>query len=269
MGEDKKTSEKEEKAEQTSYWKDDRDGAKGLKTTLEDEVVEKEYSNKSVEDKADIDMMTTFVGSMKIKIHQAKDLEKKDLLQKADPYVVLRFGSQESKSEKVKNSLTPVWNHETTIDLQRASPRLIEIQLMDWERIGKDEPMGKVLLPVGEAVKNNSKGSFWIDLQDCKSGKILISTEFNGSVAKAVTGGGVKELRDILQSDKEKIESYEKGASSEPKDQMNQGKAETDADRNQEGQSTKTEDPVVGTQDPRAEEEVKQQTDIPAGNKKS
>merc|ERR1712110_1369044 len=111
----------------------------------------------------------------------------------------------------VKNSLTPVWNYETTIDLQRASPRMIEIQLMDWERIGKDEPMGKVVLPVGEAVKKSAKGSFWMDLQDCKSGKILISTEFNGSDAKAVIGGGVKELRDMLQSDKSNTESDEKG----------------------------------------------------------
>merc|ERR1712212_1169256 len=100
------------------------------------------------------------------------------------------------------------------------------------------------------------------------SGKILISTEFDGTDAKAVTGGGVKELRDILQSDKEKIESDEKGTSSEPKDQMNQGKAETDANLNREGHITKAEDPVVGTQDPRVKEEEKQQTDIPAGSKK-
>merc|ERR1712083_1111577 len=226
MGEDKRSTKKEEKAEQALNWRDDKDGAKGLKTTLEDEVVEKEDSNKSVEDKADIDMMTIFVGSMKIKIHQAKDLEKKDLVQKADPYVVIRFGSQESKSDKVKNSLTPVWNYETTIDLQRASPRMIEIQLMDWERIGKDEPMGKVLLPVGEAVKKSD--SFWMDLQDCKSGKILISTEFSGSDAKAVIGGGVKELRNMLKSDKNNTESDEQGSTLEPKGGLNEAKTEND-----------------------------------------
>merc|ERR1712037_289830 len=188
-----RSTNKKEKPEQTLNWRDDKDGAKGLKTMLED-------SNKSAQGEAEIDMMTTFVGTLKIKIHEAKDLEKKDLVQKADPYVVVRFGSQESKSDKVKNSLTPVWNYETTIDLQRASPRMIEIQLMDWERIGKDEPMGKVLLPVGEAVKKSD--SFWMDLQDCKSGKILISTEFSGSDAKAVIGGGVEELRNMLKSDK-------------------------------------------------------------------
>merc|ERR1711874_170266 len=210
-GEDKRSHEKEKKTEQTLNWRDDKDGAKGLKTMLKDEIVEKEGINKSGEGEAAIDLMTTFVGTMKIKIHQAKELEKKDLVQKADPYLVIRFGLQESKSEKVKNSLTPVWNYETTIDLQRTSPSMIEIQLMDWERIGKDEPMGKVVLPVGEAVKKSAKGSFWMDLQDCKSGKILISTEFNGSDAKGVIGGGVKELRDMLQSDKSNTESDEKG----------------------------------------------------------
>merc|ERR550532_1058140 len=192
-----------------------------------------------MEEEEEVDTMATFVGSLKIKIHQAKDLEKKDIVQKADPYVVIRFGSQESKSEKVKNSLAPVWNYETTIDLQRASPRMIEIQLMDWERIGKDEPMGKVLLPVGEAVKKSD--SFWMDLQDCKSGKILISTEFSGSDAKAVIGGGVKELRDMLKSDKSNTESDEKGLTLEPKDGLNPAKTEND--------------------------EAKQQTDDTAGNK--
>merc|ERR1712037_480080 len=234
-----RSPEKEEKTEHALNWRDDKDGAKGLKTMLEDEIVEKEDSNTWAQGEAEIDMMTTFVGTLKIKIHEAKDLEKKDLVQKADPYVVVRFGSQESKSDKVKNSLTPVWTYETTRDLQRASPRMIEIQLMDWERIGKDEPMGKVLLPVGEAVKKSD--SFWMDLQDCKSGKILISTEFSGSDAKAVIGGGVKELRDMLKSEKSNTESDEKGLTLEPKDGLNPAKTEND--------------------------EAKQQTDETAGNK--
>merc|ERR550532_2369738 len=218
-----KSTNKEEKPEQTLNWRDDKDGAKGLKAMLE-----KEDSNKSAQGETEIDTMTTFVGTLKIKIHEAKDLEKKDLVQKADPYVVVRFGSQESKSEKVKNSLSPVWNYETALDLQRSSPRMIEIQLMDWERIGKDEPMGKVLLSVSEAVKKSD--SVWMDLQDCKSGKILISTEFSGSDAKAVIGGGVKELRDMLKSDKNNTESDEQGSTLQPKDGLNPIKTENDED---------------------------------------
>merc|ERR1712112_99603 len=107
-----------------------------------------------------------------------------------------------------------------------------------------DEPMGKLLLPVGEAVKKSGKGSFWMDLQACKSGKILISTEFNGSDAKTVVGGGVKELRGMLQSDKSNTESDEKSQTLEPKEWVSPAKAEND------------------------EEESEQQTDDPTGNKK-
>merc|ERR1712037_716685 len=62
-----RSTNKEEKPEQTLNWRDDKDGAKGLKTMLED-------SNKSAQGEAEIDMMTTFVGTLKIKIHEAKDL---------------------------------------------------------------------------------------------------------------------------------------------------------------------------------------------------
>merc|ERR1712037_662896 len=68
-----------------------------------------------------------------------------------------------------------------------------------------------------------------------------ISTEFSGSDAKAVIGGGVKELRNMLRSDKSNADSDEKGSTLEPKDGLNPAKTEND--------------------------EAKQQTDETAGNK--
>merc|ERR1712115_274422 len=121
-----------------------------------------------------------YTGKLKLLVKQAKDLEKKDVLQKADPYVIINYGSQTSKSKKVKNTLTPVWNHEVIFDLITTGPKEIEIKLMDWERFGKDEPMGKVLLPVDLAVSRSYQDSFWLDLDDCKSGQILVSTQFSG-----------------------------------------------------------------------------------------
>jgi hypothetical protein len=46
------------------------------------------------------------------------------------------------------------------------------------ERVGKDEPMGKACLPIAEAVSKSAEEKFWIDLEECKSGKILVSTVF-------------------------------------------------------------------------------------------
>ena len=145
---------------------------------------------------------TSYAGKLRMHIKEGKDLEKKDVVQKADPYVLVKFGSQESKSKKVKNTLNPVWNHEVSLDLERTSPREIELQLMDWERFGKDEPMGRAVLPLDELVREEYKDGVWVDLQECKSGRIFIATEFNGSVAKEVIGGGVRELRNLLEQGK-------------------------------------------------------------------
>ena len=145
--------------------------------------------------------LVSYVGQLILTIQEGKDLEKKDVLQKADPYVTTKFGSQTSKSKKVKNTLNPVWKHEVTFDLNRTSPKEIEISLMDWERFGKDEPMGKLILPVEIAVKTSQKENCWMDLTECKSGQILISTEFIGTEAREIVGGGVKELKKLLEQE--------------------------------------------------------------------
>merc|ERR1712012_1329763 len=38
--------------------------------------------------------------------------------------------------------------------------------------------MGKARLPIAEAVSKSAQENFWIDLEECKSGKILVSTVF-------------------------------------------------------------------------------------------
>merc|ERR1712179_97522 len=137
-----------------------------------------------------------------------------------------------SKSKKKNNTLTPVWNHEITLDLTQTSPSEIEMKLMDWERFGKDEPMGRVLLPVELAVSKSSQDSFWVALDDCKSGQILISTQFSGSeetvtqshvekespvteipltIEEKVSDdkGGVKELKKLLQDSKTSSQTSE------------------------------------------------------------
>merc|ERR1712045_905995 len=145
---------------------------------------------------------TSYAGKLKLIIKEGKDLEKKDVVQKADPYVLVKFGSKESKSKKVKNTLNPVWNHEVSLDLERTSPREVEVQLMDWVRFGKDEPMGRAVLPLETLVRDEYKEGVWVDLQACKSGKIFITTEFSGSVARELIGGGVRELRNLLEQGK-------------------------------------------------------------------
>merc|ERR1712012_994917 len=80
----------------------------------------------------------------------------------------------------------PSWNHEVTFEIDQSTADDIEVQVKDWERVGKDEPMGKARLPIAEAVSKSAEEKFWIDLEECKSGKILVSTVFTEtSIASA------------------------------------------------------------------------------------
>merc|ERR1712181_134704 len=151
-------------------WRDGKDGATGLKEKLQGEASEGETTQRVI-----------YAGKLQITVIKAEELEKMDMLQKADPYVNVTYGSQLSKSKKKKNTLTPEWNHRVDLSLEGEGLEEIQIEVMDWERLGKDEPMGKVSLPVEDAVNKSSEGGFWLNLKDCKSGKVMVSTEFSGT----------------------------------------------------------------------------------------
>jgi Ca2+-dependent lipid-binding protein len=170
----------------------DRVGVRGLKSLLTEENITDTDSAQGAESKNNFEekklldveselQTVSYFGKLKLIVQQAKDLEKKDRNKKADPYIVINFGNQTSKSKKKKKTLTPIWNHEVELDVNNTSSEEIEISVMDWDRLGKDDPMGRVLLPVNLAVNKSLQGSFWIDLQESKSGQIMISTEFNGN----------------------------------------------------------------------------------------
>merc|ERR1711915_145739 len=142
-------------------------------------------------------------GKLKIIIRQAKDLEKKDVIQKADPYVMLEYGSVSSKTKKVKNTLAPVRNHEVMLDIDAKSPKSIELRLFDWERFGKDEAMGKISLSLDQAINISKTHSSWLNLEDCKCGQLLISTEFSGETVRlSRVEKGAKDLRRLLKEEK-------------------------------------------------------------------
>merc|ERR1712045_135293 len=99
----------------------------------------------------EIEYSVQYFGNLQVNVSNAKDLEKKDFFQKADPYVVLSLGSQTFKSQKVKNNLNPEWNHEVTFSLDQHSLEDINIIIYDWDRFGKDDPMGNAILDLHHA----------------------------------------------------------------------------------------------------------------------
>merc|ERR1712192_43738 len=144
------------------------------------------------------------------------------MLQKADPYVNVKYGSQLSKSKKKKNTLTPEWNHRVDLSLEGEGLEEIQIEVMDWERLGKDEPMGKVSLPVEDAVNKSSEGGFWLNLKDCKSGKVMVSTEFSGTKTMRTVTQRVTESSSRKESRKTETSVESTSVSSEHQAETNQ-----------------------------------------------
>ena len=149
---------------------------------------------------------TIYTGKLRLVVLKASDLKKKDFFQKADPYIVVNFGSQSSKSKKVKNTLNPEWNHEVTFDIDSNSPRDINVQLFDWDRFGKDDSMGSVNIGLDQIISSSSKEICSRKLEGSQSGRLHFSLEFDGEITrKEGTLRGVKDLRKYLKEDTESV----------------------------------------------------------------
>ena len=57
-------------------------------------------------------------GQVVLTVHKAKDIEKKGFVGKADPYVLLTYGTQKEKSTTVNNNLNPVWQFTGYFDVE-------------------------------------------------------------------------------------------------------------------------------------------------------
>merc|ERR1740128_1455228 len=124
---------------------------------LDMEAAEMEKPFMSVETTSDLQAVsekiqttqTELKGSMKIIIHKATSLVNKDIIGKSDPYAVIEYGKQKSKSKTIKNNLNPVWEHEFILDLDKEEEDNITITVYD-DDYGKDDVIGNFELPLKE-----------------------------------------------------------------------------------------------------------------------
>lgn len=77
------------------------------------------------------------VGIIEVKILHAKNLLKKDLLGKADPYVKIQLvKTMLSKTTKTKmGTLNPVWEETFKLLVQDPKSQSLELQVFDWEKV--------------------------------------------------------------------------------------------------------------------------------------
>ena len=131
---------------------------------------------KALGDKADIEPEATIepepepsvddTATLTISVLAARGLKKMDRGRKgkADPYVVLRCGGVEHKTEMVKNTLDPEWGASYQfVDIQLESGMLVA-EVYDHDRLSMPDPMGQVFI----RVKDMDGLRHWFTLQPMK-----------------------------------------------------------------------------------------------------
>jgi len=85
------------------------------------------------------------VGILLVKVVRAQNLKKKDLLGKSDPYAKLKMSDDKLPSKKTtvkRSNLNPEWNEDFKFVVTDPENQTLEINVFDWEQVGKHEKMG-------------------------------------------------------------------------------------------------------------------------------
>ena len=108
------------------------------------------------------DSLRDFEGTLLVDLIKARSLTKADIMGKSDPYAVLKFGKQKEKTNTIKNTLEPQWDHHAAFKVPDNGAEKILIEVFDADKLGKDKSLGKVEIDTLDLAGN---GSHWLPLQ--------------------------------------------------------------------------------------------------------
>jgi len=118
-------------------------------------------------------------GSINLNVHGAKDLLKKDIIGKSDPYAVLTYGDKEAKSKPVKNTQNPQWEFAAELPVNEQSPDKFKIEVFDKDKIGKDKSLGQKEFDIPDIINGQIIDGDWIPLDGVKQGAFKYQQIFN------------------------------------------------------------------------------------------
>ncbi|KYQ99944.1 SAM domain-containing protein [Tieghemostelium lacteum] len=121
--------------------------------------------------------------SLRLIVHEAKDLKAADLNGSSDPYCKVKVdGGTTIKSEVVKATLAPVWNFPVDCGSVHDGS-LIHFEVFDWDRIGSHKSLGSIEINVAtlKAFAMQGQSDQWLRLD--KVGFIRVSFEFTPPIA--------------------------------------------------------------------------------------
>ncbi|XP_048446390.1 synaptotagmin-3 isoform X2 [Pyrus x bretschneideri] len=91
------------------------------------------------------------VGILHVKVIRALKLLKMDILGSSDPYVKLTLTEDRlpAKQTSIKmNKLNPEWNEKFKLLVKDPQTQALELQLYDWDKVGRHDKLGMQLVPL-------------------------------------------------------------------------------------------------------------------------
>ncbi|XP_073317388.1 synaptotagmin-5-like isoform X1 [Primulina huaijiensis] len=106
------------------------------------------------------------VGTLEVKLVQAKELTNKDIIGKSDPFAVLYvrpLRDRTKKSRTINNQLNPVWNEHFEFVIEDASTQHLTVKIYDEEGVQSAEIIGCAQIQLTELQPGKVK-DVWLKL---------------------------------------------------------------------------------------------------------
>merc|ERR1712025_804944 len=120
-------------------------------------------------------------GKTNMTLLKAKELRKKDIFSKSDPYAVISVGSQRQKTKTIKNTHEPEWNHDIHIEEKSQAGTEVKIHIFNKKSLAKDDSLGYIIFNTKELFRQPNLINRWIKLEGTKSGQVLLEAEFTSN----------------------------------------------------------------------------------------
>ncbi|KAK6929180.1 C2 domain [Dillenia turbinata] len=100
------------------------------------------------------------VGVLHVKVVQAFNLLKMDILGTSDPYVKLSLTGERLPSKKTTikmKNLNPVWNENFKLIVKDPESQVLQLRVYDWDKVGAHDRLGMQLVPLNLLTPNETK----------------------------------------------------------------------------------------------------------------
>ncbi|KAJ7541462.1 hypothetical protein O6H91_10G060900 [Diphasiastrum complanatum] len=106
------------------------------------------------------------MGTLMVKLVQAKNLLNMDTFGKSDPYAIIfvrPIPKQMRKSRTINNELNPIWNEQFQFEVEDLATQKLTIRIFDEDSLHTDDLLGCAQVPLNK-LKPGILAEFWLTL---------------------------------------------------------------------------------------------------------